>query len=83
MTGREGDPRQRESRRILERVAMEEGGNGAVARAARRVRDHVSAADADKEDWAEYWGTRIGRMLGLVVTVFLLGWLALYLFGGG
>src|SRR5690606_15040049 len=83
MTGREGEPRQRESRRILERVRMEARGNGAVARAARRVRDHVSAADSDKDDWAEYWGTRIGGILGLVVTIFLLGWLVLYLIGVG
>lgn len=73
-----------ESRRILDRVSREaeSGGRSAIDRAARRARDHVTAADVDQEDWVEYWGTRIGRMLGLVLLVGLIVWLVLYLAQG-
>lgn len=74
---------ERESKRILERVSMEESGGTMFGRAAGRIRDHVAAADTDRSDWAEHWGTRIGRTLGLVVTVVLIGWLILYLLGAG
>ncbi len=83
MAGRQDDPRGRESERILERVAKEESGGTMFGRTARRLRDHVSASDADRNDWAEYWGTRIGRTIGLVITVILVAWLVLYLLGAG
>ena len=54
-----------------------------AGRQAKRLRDHVSAADTDKDDWAEYWGRRIGRTLGAVITVGIVGWLILYLLGVG
>ena len=77
--------RKAESRRILERVSQEaeSGGRSVVDRAARRARDHVTAADVDQDDWAEYWGTRIGRMLGALALVGLIVWLVLYLARGG
>ena len=73
--------RKAESRRILERVSQEaeSGGRSVVDRAAKRARDHVTAADVDREDWAEYWGTRIGRVLGLLLLAGLIVWLVLYL----
>jgi len=73
--------RRAESRRILDRVSREaeSGGRSVVDRAARRARDHVAAADVDRGDWAEYWGTRIGRTLGAVLMVGLIAWLLLYL----
>ncbi|RLP26376.1 hypothetical protein D8676_09965 [Mesorhizobium sp. YM1C-6-2] len=73
-----------ESRRILDRVSREaeSGGRSVIDRAARRARDHVTAADVDHEDWVEYWGTRIGRILGLVLLVGLIVWLVLYLAQG-
>ena len=73
--------RKAESRRILERVSREaeSGGHSAIDRAARRARDHVTAADVDRDDWVEYWGTRIGRMLGLLLLVGLIVWLVIYL----
>ena len=76
--------RRAESRRILERVSQEaeSGGHSAIDRAARRARDHVTAADVDRDDWVEYWGTRIGRLLGLILLVGLIVWLVLYLAQG-
>jgi hypothetical protein len=79
------DKRQAESRRIIERISQESdmAGGSFVGNAAQRVRDHVSAADTDPEDWAEYWGKRIGRSLGMIITICILGWLLLYLLGAG
>jgi hypothetical protein len=75
--------RKAESGRILKRVSQEaENGGSALGRAARRARDHVSAADVDRDDWAEYWGTRIGRTLGALLLVGLIVWLVLYLAQG-
>lgn len=72
-----------ESRRILDRVAREaEGGGSLISRTAQRVRGHMTAEDADKADWAEYWGTRIGRGLGILFVVALLVWFILFLMRG-
>lgn len=81
---REDEDRNTESRRILDRVAREsEAGGSLASRAVRRARDHLAAEDADKDDWAEYWGTRIGRGLALVFLLGLLLWLVLFLVRGG
>jgi hypothetical protein len=74
-----------ESRRILERVARETdpAGNSFLSRRARRIHDHVTAADADRADPVEVWGTRIGRTLGLLLTLCLMAWLAFYIVRGG
>ena len=73
-----------ETRRIIERVARETdpGGTSFVARTAKGARDHVTAADADRSDPIEIWGTRIGRALGLVLAVGLLIWLVLFVTQG-
>ncbi|MGI9350494.1 MAG: hypothetical protein ACR2O3_02925 [Rhizobiaceae bacterium] len=67
-----------ESKRILERVAQdsETVGASSMRRIAERVKGHVSAEDADQNEWAELWGTRIGRALG---AIFFVG-LVIYLF---
>lgn len=79
------DARQRESRRIIERVAREaeSGGQTVIDRAARRARDHVTAADVDPRDPVEYWGTRIGRALGVLLAIGLIVWLAIFVARGG
>ncbi|CDX25547.1 conserved hypothetical protein [Mesorhizobium sp. ORS 3324] len=78
------DDDEKESRRILERVARETvPGASFIARAAKGARDHVAAADADRSDPIEYWGTRIGRTLGLVVAIGLLAWLVYVATQGG
>ncbi|MDX8478299.1 hypothetical protein RFN28_07370 [Mesorhizobium sp. VK24D] len=76
---------EKESRRILERVARETtpGGASFIARTARGARDHVTAADADRSDPIEVWGTRIGRTLGLIVAIGLLAWLVYVATQGG
>ena len=67
-----------EAKRILERVAQdsETVGASSMRRIAERVKGHVSAEDADQNEWAELWGTRIGRVLGAIFFVVLV----IYLF---
>ncbi|MEO5756511.1 MAG: hypothetical protein ABIQ51_06610 [Mesorhizobium sp.] len=74
----------KESRRILERIASETDPSGTsfVARAAKGARDHVSAADADRSDPIEIWGTRVGRVIGLLLALGLMAWLVLFLSRG-
>ncbi|MEW9805911.1 hypothetical protein [Mesorhizobium marinum] len=84
MNGKRDADDRAESRRILDRVSQEaeSGGRSAIDRAATRARDHLSASDVDRGDWAEYWGTRIGRTIGAVFLVGLIAWLVLYLADG-
>jgi hypothetical protein len=76
--------RQAESKKILERVAREAGSDAAtfLGATARRTGAHLAARDADPEDAIEMWGSRIGRMLGLVTTIGLFVWLVVYLLRG-
>ena len=69
------DPRTEESRRILDRVAVdsESLGGSSLARSANRARDHFAGADG--EDEIEVWGKRIGRGASLIALVFLVVWL--------
>jgi len=71
--------REAEARRILERVAQESEtvGTSSTKRVAERIKDHLNANDVGKNDfgeneWAELWGTRIGRILGAVFVAFLI-----------
>lgn len=70
-----------ESERILERVAQESEniGKSSFARTATRITDHLSAAEADDDDWAELWGRRIGRGLSVIAFIALAIWLLSYL----
>ncbi|HEY4191408.1 MAG TPA: hypothetical protein VGM46_02075 [Mesorhizobium sp.] len=74
-----------ESRRILQRIAgeSEPGGASFAVRKAKGALDRVSAADADRSDAIEYWGTRIGRVLGLLLAIGLMIWLVIFLTRGG
>jgi hypothetical protein len=74
-----------ESRRILRRIAgeSEPGGGSFAARAAKGTLDRVLARDADRSDAIEYWGTRVGRVLGLVLALGLMVWLVVFLTRGG
>ncbi|BCH21821.1 hypothetical protein MesoLjLc_14400 [Mesorhizobium sp. L-8-10] len=78
------DDRERlaESRQILDRVEREADASGLLGGAARRTGARLAAQDADQEDRIELWGTRIGRVLGLVITLGLFVWLVLYLLRG-
>ena len=81
MASRREEEGERESRRILDRMRQEgeSGGVSFLARTAQSVHDHVTAADADRSDRIEYWGTRIGRTIGLLAVVILLAWFLSYL----
>lgn len=78
---RQDQDRERESRRILDRVMREADSSGPslISRAAGQSRDPTQAGNAETPDAIEYWGTRIGRTLGLLLCVVLLGWLALFM----
>ena len=84
MAGKGDEDERAESRRILDRVSREaeSGGRSAIDRAANRARDHLTATDVDRDDWAEYWGTRIGRTIGAVFLLGAIVWLVLYLAQG-
>lgn len=71
------DDRKTESRRIIGRVDAE-----SEASMTRRVQNHMTGRDADEKDWAELWGTRIGRWLGLALLIYLLWWLIDFAAGG-
>ena len=64
------EERRAESRRIIGRVGAESD-----ASMATRVRDHMAGRDADEKDWAELWGTRIGRGLGAILLIYLVWWI--------
>ena len=59
-----------ESKRIIRSVGQE-----SEATMATRIRRHMSGADADPDDWVEIWGTRIGRVLSVVLAAVLVWWL--------
>lgn len=63
-----------ESKRILERVAQESEtvGTSSTKRVAERMKGHLSADDIGENQWAELWGTRIGRILGAVFLIVLI-----------
>ena len=74
-----------ESLRILDRVARESAADGAsfMVRSTNRVRDHLNANDVDPDDRIEIIGTRIGRTIGFLITLAIIGWLIFYILGGG
>lgn len=73
-----------ESRRILDRVSRESDiAGGFVAQQTDRLRDHLSATDADQNDAIEVWGTRIGRAIALAAMAGCVVWLAWYLSQNG
>jgi hypothetical protein len=78
---RKPDPHEAESRRIINRVGAEAEATMAQ-RAARRVRDHMSARDAPEDDWVEVWGSRIGRGFGVLLFLGLAGYLAFVVIPG-
>ena len=82
MTDEKDAERKDESRRIIERVSREADGGSLIHRATHRAQSHLGAKDVDRGDWAEYWGTRIGRTLGATLLVGLIVWLVLYLAQG-
>lgn len=73
--------REEEARRILDRLEQESAGvEGYVRRRAGQAAKHLSAQDADPDDKIELWATRIGRLLGMILSLAIIVWLVLYLF---
>lgn len=70
--------KQAESRRIIRRIGAETDGS-----MMQRAQDHMAGRDADEKDWAELWGTRIGRWLGLALVLYLIWWLIRFMMAGG
>lgn len=68
-----------EARKTLDRLKGEGDvfARSAIARAAQRFADHLSAKDAgiENEDRIELWGRRIGRTLSVVGFVVLAAYL--------
>jgi hypothetical protein len=62
--------RRLESERAVKRASAESDmlGASALARAAR----HFSGADAPQDDRIEIWGRRIGRILAVIVAIYLI-----------
>ncbi len=70
--------RRDDAHRAIDRVSAESEtiAGSTLARMAKRAQDHLGAADADSNDQVEVWGTRIGRIAGVIFAVGLL----IYLF---
>jgi len=85
VNSRPDQDRSTESRRILDRVEREAhvGTPSFVGAATRRLRDHVTAVTAAQDDPVEYWATRVGRMLGFVISVALIVGLIIFVLRGG
>jgi hypothetical protein len=78
--GSPGRERQDEAQRILERLEREQTGpEGIVRRGLSRTASHLAANDAPENDPIELWATRIGRGLGLIITLAIIVWLISYL----
>jgi hypothetical protein len=72
------DDREAESQRIIGRVGAE-----SEPTMAGRVKNHMAGRDVQDKDWAELWGTRIGRWLGLALLLYLIWWLIDFTASGG
>jgi hypothetical protein len=68
-----------QAKRDLARLAADRDTLGTSALA--RMAEHLRADDASPDDTIEKWGKRVGRALGAVFFVFLVGSLALKVFG--
>ncbi|MEM7291087.1 MAG: hypothetical protein AAF412_12080 [Pseudomonadota bacterium] len=82
---RQQDSGSSESEKILERVAQdsETVGTSSMRRVAERINSDAGLNGSDEDTWAEVWGTRIGRGLGLVFVAWLIFHLVqTYVLGG-
>ena len=70
MNGTRKDDGKTESERILRQVNCQAGAS-------------ASRQGDDKDDWAEYWGRRIGRTLGILFLFVVIYWLYQLLTGKG
>ncbi len=75
------DQRAEESNRILARVEKETTAqsHGFLTRQMHNQLSHLKAEDIEDQDKIELWATKIGRFLGLVITLGIIAWLIIYL----
>lgn len=74
-----GGDEEREARRIIERVGAETEARMRPGQAKRA--DGKDRAETDEEDWAEFWGKRIGRVFSFVLFFVAVYWIWQYLSG--
>jgi hypothetical protein len=72
--------RKAESQRILDRIAKESHLGQSHLRS-ERTKAEQDAVDQARIDPIEQLGTKIGRTLGLIITIAICAWLAAYIFG--
>ena len=67
-----------EALRTRDRVQAESetSAGSTFVRMADRAKNHLSAADKDNDDQIEVWGTRIGRVAGVIFAIGLVIYLA-------
>ncbi|MTI43435.1 hypothetical protein JM93_03856 [Roseibium hamelinense] len=65
------DKKRQEALKAIDRVQAESEtiADSTFARMAHRAQDHLGAADKDPDDQIEVWGTRIGRVAGLIFAI--------------
>lgn len=73
------EQKREEALRAIDRVGAESEtiGTSNFVSMAKRAQKHLGAADADEADLIEVWGTRIGRIAGLMFAIGLLVYLAI------
>lgn len=82
MVQRQESEKERESRRILSRIAHEAEAGGILQHTARRAQNHLSATDIDPTDPIERWGTRIGRSIAALISIAMIVAVLVYLMQG-
>ena len=66
------DDNEAEAMRVLKRVEQESEvlGASSMRRTAEQMKNHMGAKDANQEDLAEVWGTRLGRIFSVIFFIF-------------
>ena len=79
------EAKRQEALRALERARAESEtvGDSLLAKMAKQAQNHLGAADKDPDDPVEVWGSRIGRVAGVIFALGLIVYLArTYIFQG-
>lgn len=77
------EAKRQEALRALDRAQAESEtiGESLLARMAKQTQNHLGAADKDPDDPIEVWGSRIGRIGGVIFALGLIVYLArIYIF---
>ncbi|MTH98189.1 hypothetical protein [Roseibium sp. RKSG952] len=76
------EKKRQDALRAIDRVQAESEtiGSSTFVRMAHRATGHLGASDKDQDDKIEVWGTRIGRVAGLIFAIGLIIYLAVTYF---